>query len=116
MSNKLLFAILQEDDYDAVVTALNQEHFFVTRLSSSGGFLRRKNITIMIGVQESECERVIEILRSNASKRKRIVHSMPITLAGTGIKGLEASASIPMEIDVGGVTVFTLPLDSIEKF
>ena len=114
MSSKLILAILQEDDYDAVVTALNQEHFFVTRLSSSGGFLRRKNITIMIGVQEEDREKVIRILRENASKRKQTIRKMPITLAGA--HGLEAGAAIPVEIDVGGVTAFTIPLDSIEKY
>ncbi|MGI6029229.1 MAG: cyclic-di-AMP receptor [Candidatus Heteroscillospira sp.] len=114
MSNKLILAVLQEDDYDAVVTALNQEHFFVTRLSSSGGFLRRKNITIMIGVQDEEQEKVVSILKANASKRKQTIRKMPITLAGA--HGLEAGAAVPVEIDVGGVTVFTIPLDGIQKF
>lgn len=113
-SNKLIFAIIQEDDYDAVVTALNQEHYFVTRLSSSGGFLRRKNITIMIGVNQHNHDQVVQILKDNASKRKQTIRKMPIALAGA--HGLEAGAAIPVEIDVGGVTVFTVPLDSIEKF
>jgi uncharacterized protein YaaQ len=112
--SKLLLAIIQEDDYDAVVTALNKEHFFVTRLSSSGGFLRRKNITIMIGVSDNEHDKVVQILKDNASKRKQTIRRMPISLVGS--HGLEASAAIPVEIDVGGVTLFTLPLDSIEKF
>ena len=111
---KLLLAIIREDDYDAVVGALNREHFFVTRLSSSGGFLRRKNITIMLGVEDDEHEKVVKILRDNASKRRQTIRCMPVSLASS--HGLEASAAIPVEIDVGGVTLFTLPLDSIEKF
>ena len=39
--HKLVLAVLQEEDYDGTVTALNQHGFFVTKLSSSGGFLRR---------------------------------------------------------------------------
>ena len=104
---KLLLAIIQEDDYDAVVGALNREHFFVTRLSSSGGFLRRKNITIMLGVEGDEHDKAVKILRDT-------IRCMPVSLASS--HGLEASAAIPVEIDVGGVTLFTLPLDSIEKF
>ncbi|MGE4354727.1 MAG: cyclic-di-AMP receptor [Oscillospiraceae bacterium] len=114
MSNKLILAIIQEDDYEAVVTALNQDHFFVTRLTSSGGFLRRKNITIMVGVNNGEQDKVIAILKENASKRKQTIRTMPLAIGG--VHGLEAGAAIPVEIDVGGVTIFTIPLDSIEKF
>ena len=49
--NKLILAILQEEDYDQTVEMLNEKHFFVTKLSSSGGFLKKKNVTIMIGVE-----------------------------------------------------------------
>ena len=59
-------------------------------------------------------EKVVKILRDNASKRRQTIRCMPVSLASS--HGLEASAAIPVEIDVGGVTLFTLPLDSIEKF
>ena len=52
-NNKLILAVLQEEDFDETVSALNQHGFFVTKLSSSGGFLRKKNVTVMIGVQET---------------------------------------------------------------
>ena len=38
MHNKLILAVVQEDDYDATVSELNQNGFFVTMLSSTGGF------------------------------------------------------------------------------
>lgn len=114
MSNKLILAVLQESDYDAVVTALNSEHFFVTRLSSSGGFLRKKNITVMLGVDESEVSKVAQILKNNASTRKHIVRKIPLNFAGA--HGLEAGAASPVEVDTGGVTIFVLPLDSIDKY
>ena len=46
-NSKLVLAIIQEEDYESVVSGLNQHGFFVTKLSSSGGFLRKKNITIL---------------------------------------------------------------------
>ena len=48
--SKLIMAVVQEDDYDATVSQLNKNGFFVTMLSSTGGFWKKKNITIMLGV------------------------------------------------------------------
>ena len=45
--SKLIMAVVQEDDYDATVSQLNKNGFFVTMLSSTGGFWKKKNITIM---------------------------------------------------------------------
>lgn len=114
MSSKLLIAIIQEEDYETVVSALNKEHFYLTRLSSSGGFLRKKNYTIMMAVPEEEHDHVVQILKNTASKRRHVVRKSPLTLAGA--HGLEAGTHIPSEMDIGGVTLFTMPLDSIEKF
>ena len=71
MHNKLILAVVQEDDYDATVSELNQNGFFVTMLSSTGGFWKKKNITIMLGVEESRLPQAMDILKRCAGKRKR---------------------------------------------
>ena len=57
LHNKLILAVVQEDDYDATVSELNQNGFFVTMLSSTGGFWKKKNITIMLGCRGGAAER-----------------------------------------------------------
>ena len=52
---KLIFAIIRYDNEDEVVNALTQKRFSITKLSSTGGFLRKGNTTLMIGTEE-ECK------------------------------------------------------------
>ena len=77
MHNKLILAVVQEDDYDATVSELNQNGFFVTMLSSTGGFWKKKNITIMLGVEESRLPQAMDILKRCAGKRKQTIDSLP---------------------------------------
>jgi uncharacterized protein YaaQ len=61
----LVLAILQADDADPVVRALLAAGYRVTRLSSAGGFFRRGNVTLLIGVKCAEIDAVIEVIRAN---------------------------------------------------
>lgn len=112
--NKLILAILQEEDYDQTVEMLNEKNFFVTKLSSSGGFLKKKNITIMIGVEEERLPEVTAILEKYAGKRKITTYAM--TSTGAEVRGINTGVTIPVEKQVGGVTMFTLSMDSLKKF
>ena len=110
---KLLIAVLQESDYDATVEALTQHHFFVTKLSSSGGFLKKKNVTIMIGVDAGGVEQVLEILRSYAGRRRETVYT---TMSSPSPDHHSTMPAIPIQMNTGGATVFVMDLDSLEKF
>lgn len=61
---KLIIAILRDTDTDPVSQALIAEDFRVTRVASTGGFLRRGSTTLMIGVDNEQVSKAIEILRS----------------------------------------------------
>ena len=65
---KLILAIIQEADYDMVVSALTEHSFYVTQLSSTGGFLKKRNVTIMIGVENERLALVLDILKENDVK------------------------------------------------
>lgn len=113
MSNKkLVIAVLQESDYDTAVSELNNKHIFVTKLSSSGGFLKKKNVTIMIGVEEEQLSTVKEILKECAGRRKEVVYTM--TTPGSHYAG--SVPAVPIQVDTGGATVFVMDMDSLEKF
>ena len=86
--NKLILAVVQEDDYDTTVSELNQNGFFVTMLSSTGGFWKKKNITIMLGVEEARLEDALSILKQCAGKRKQTIYSN-VTMP-TGSQNAEA--------------------------
>lgn len=112
-SYKLVMAILQKDDYDDTVEELGKNRIFVTKLSSSGGFLKKENVTIMIGVEAQRIGEVMEILEKNAGKRRETVYTLPTPVAGEHC--LSTSMSVPVEKEVGGVTVFTLDMEEIKK-
>lgn len=112
--NKLILAILQEEDYDQTVEMLNEKHFFVTKLSSSGGFLKKKNVTIMIGVEEERLPEVSAILEKYAGRRRITMYTM--ASSGTEVRGMNPGVTIPVEKEVGGVTMFTLSMDALKKF
>ena len=112
--NKMIMAVVQEDDYDTTVSELNKQGFFVTMLSSTGGFWKKKNITIMLGVEADKLEQALDILKRCAGKRQQTIYSnvaMP-----TGSQYAAAMPSVPVKVELGGVTVYVMDLEKLEKF
>ena len=64
---KLMMAILKKKDCDPVTQALVKADFRVTRVASTGGFLRQGNITLLIGTDEENVESALEIIRTNVA-------------------------------------------------
>ncbi len=62
---KLIIAVVQNEDADGVVDALLEDEFRATRLASTGGFLRRGNTTLMIGADENQVDRVLDLIRQH---------------------------------------------------
>ena len=113
-NNKLVLAILQGDDYADTVSELNHQGFFVTLLNTTGGFLRKKSTTVMIGVSNDRLGEVLEILKCCAGHRKQTVYHQSAAMNQSG--KFPTVPLVPMTVDAGGVTVFVLDLQSIEKF
>lgn len=112
-NNKLVLAVLQEEDYDETVAALNQHGFFVTKLSSSGGFLKKKNVLIMVGVEAARYVELMDLLRGRAGRRRKTLYCTPTVVPGGGAES--AHAAIPVPVETGGATIFTLSLEGLEK-
>lgn len=62
---KLMIVILRDMDSDQVTQALTDRGFRVTRVASTGGFLRQGNVTLFIGVEQEKVEMVFELLRQS---------------------------------------------------
>jgi uncharacterized protein YaaQ len=66
---KLIVAIVKGDDADAVIRALLSEGHRLTRINTTGGFLRRGNATLLIGVKTSEVDTIINLIESACPRR-----------------------------------------------
>ena len=64
---KLIFAILKDDDVDNVVQALTTDNFRVTRVASTGGLFRKGSTTLLIGVEDTEVDPAIQLLRDKTT-------------------------------------------------
>lgn len=108
---KLIYAIIRYDNEDEVVTALTKEHFSITKLSSTGGFLRKGNTTLMIGTEDEHVDEAIQIIKKECGKRQKITVNMPYISGSTMMN----CATMPMNVEVGGATIFVTDVERYEK-
>lgn len=107
---KLIIAIVQDDDSADLVEILMDSGFRVTKLATTGGFLKAGNTTLMIGVEEEKVDQVITQIEEICKTRQQIV-STPSPVAGsTGVY-----VPYPVEVEVGGATIFVVDVDKFVK-
>lgn len=106
---KLIIAIVNNDDSSTVQSALTEGGFFVTKLATSGGFLKKGNTTFFIGTNDEKVDSAIEIIKANAKKRVEKEPTVPPTEMG------EFFTPIMVDVLVGGATVFVVDVDRFEK-
>lgn len=107
---KLVLAIINDEDVQRLISHLNKNGFQVTKLASTGGFLRVGNTTILIGVEEERVEAALEMIREICHTTKRVaVTGQPYVGGGEGYM------TYPIEVTAGGATVFVLDVDQFFK-
>lgn len=67
---KMIIGIVRDHDADPVTQALTSENFRVTRIASTGGFLRSGVATLLIGVEDGDVDAAINVLRNNLGEAK----------------------------------------------
>ena len=107
---KLVVAIVHHEDAGPLVGALLDREFRATRLHSSGGFLKQSNATILVGVDDEQVEPVLEVVRSTCRSRTQIVNPMPPIMEPG-----EFFMPYPLEVEVGGATIFVVPVERFER-
>ncbi|MBP3938048.1 MAG: cyclic-di-AMP receptor [Clostridia bacterium] len=105
---KLIIAIINSDDSQNVLSEITKEGFYATKLSTTGGFLRAGNLTLLMGVEDDKVDFLLDILRTNCKKREEITSVTPSF--GSGM-----IPTIPVKITVGGATVFVLDVEQFYK-
>lgn len=108
---KLIVAVIQDKDSNRLTDALSKEKFQATKLSTTGGFLKEGNTTLMIGCEDEQVDRALEIIRDNCSHRDQMV--APISPMGGNA---DSYIPRPIKVEVGGATVFVMPVDSFFQF
>ncbi|MDR0841698.1 MAG: cyclic-di-AMP receptor [Christensenellaceae bacterium] len=107
---KLIFAIVQNDDSKRLTRELTRAHISVTRISSTGGFLHGGNSTLMIGVEKERLQDTLDIIREQSSTRKEYM------VIPSSLPGYVDNAPSPVQVTIGGATVFVLDVDEHFKF
>lgn len=107
---KLIYAIIRYDNEDDVLAALTKEHFSVTKLSSTGGFLKRGNTTLLIGTEDEHVSAAIEAIKHECGARQKITVNMPY-ISGSSM----LHTTMPMTVEVGGAIIFVVDVEYYEK-
>lgn len=105
---KLILAVVQADDANKVVQALNEAGFRVTRIATQGAWLRRENATLLTGVDDDRVNDVLRVLRSHAQRRTAYIN---VPAESSALDGMMNTPSMPLEVEVGGATVFVLDVE-----
>lgn len=105
---KMIMAIVQADDASRVMQALIEAGHRVTRIATEGGWLRRENTTLLMGVEEEKLQEVLTVLK-NSGRRRTAYISVPREVPGA----LNAQV---IDVEVGGATVFVLNVERFEHY
>ena len=108
---KLIIAIVQGEDASRLINNLMSEGYRVTKLATTGGFLRSGNTTLLIGVEDDKLQAALDIVEKVCKSRKQIASS-PSPISGT----TGVYVPYPIEVTVGGATVFVLDVEQFSKF
>ena len=103
---KLLIAVIQRQDEGGLVKALTNHRIGVTRIGSQGGFLREGNVTLFIVIEDERLDEVLQLVRTHCYTRTKFVAPLP-PIAESG----EFYPSTPVEVQVGGASVFVVKVD-----
>ncbi|MBM7583376.1 uncharacterized protein YaaQ [Caldicoprobacter guelmensis] len=107
---KLIIAVVQDEDAQKLISALMNEGFGVTKLATTGGFLRAGNTTLLIGTEKERVPVALSLIEKVCKSRKQIATS-PTPVAGT----TGVYVPYPIEVTVGGATVFVLDVEEFRK-
>ena len=107
---KLIIAIVQDEDASRLISNLMNEGFGVTKLATTGGFLRSGNTTLLLGVDDAKFDGAMGVIEKVCKSRKQVATS-PSPMAGT----TGVYAPYPIEVMVGGATIFVLNVEQFVK-
>jgi uncharacterized protein YaaQ len=108
---KVIMAVVQDKDSNRLSNALMEHNFRSTKLASTGGFLKAGNTTFIIGTEDIRVDKALQVIKENCQSRDQLV--APVSPMGGNA---DSYVPYPVEVEVGGATVFVLPVDQFHQF
>ena len=106
---KLIVVITSDDEAEALIKRLIERGYPATKVSSTGGFLRRGNATIFSGVEAGDLNNVLAIIRDECKARTEFIPAQALPFPES------IHPAEPVQVRVGGAIVFVLPVERFEK-
>lgn len=111
MSTKLVISIVHSDDADQLASALRDGGFSSTKISTTGGFLREGNATILVGTEEANVAKVMDVIKRSCHTRTQYVNPLPPVMEPG-----ELYMPNPVEVQVGGAVIFVLDVERLVRY
>ena len=105
---KMILTIVRNEDAPLLLNELNEKKYYVTKLATTGGFLKRGNTTLLMGIEDNQVEEACE----HSGKRQQIMYTPP---APSNVNVYNSVSSVPVNVEVGGATIFILPVEEERK-
>ena len=108
---KLVIAVVHDRDRSKITEGLLRNGFKFTKIGSTGGFLREGNVTLLIGVEERDLDRVLGIIGESCQTREQFVNVLPPDAGPVG-----TFMRSPVKVLVGGAITFVVDVERFERF
>jgi len=107
---KLVISIIHDEDSHRLMDKLSKSGFMATKLATTGGFLRTGNTTVLIGVSSEKVDEVVSIIKNECKTSKKL------SMINPPISNIpDSMISYPVEVTVGGATIFVVDVDNYIK-
>ena len=107
---KMVMAVVRYQDSSALLDRLSQKGFASTITNSRGGYTHEGNATVFCGLEDEHLEEVLELIRDTCPSRTQYVTPLPPVME-LG----ELHLPDPMEKNLGGATIFVMPIEHFEQ-
>jgi len=108
---KLVMSIVHSDDAGRLVSALTAAGYRATTISTTGGFLRQGNATVFVGTDDEKVDAVLNLIQENCRTRRQFINPLPPVMEPG-----EMYMPTPVDIQLGGATVFVLDVARFEHY
>lgn len=102
---KMIICIVQDQDSANLIEDLTRNNFRITKLASTGGFLKSGNTTLLMGVEDEEVDAALDVIKTNSETREITTSLLTVSMPG------DTYIPYPLEVKVGGATVFILDVE-----
>lgn len=90
------------------MSQISRVGFYATKLSTTGGFLKAGNLTLLMGVEDEKLDDLLDLLKENCKRREEMTTALPDYAS-------DMLTAVPVKITVGGATVFVLDVEQFHK-